>query len=193
MRPLQLETFDRPPPPPPPPEVDTRQLHLSAYEQGYAAGWEDCAAAQDGEVAQIRGDLGRNLQALSFSYHEARQHVLKVLEPLLLAMVGKVLPTIARESLGAMVMEQIRPLAEEQAQQPIEILANPSNVPLIERLLADSPAPPFRIIGEASLGPGQVHLRLGSSERLIDLDGVLAAIAGALAAFFTPDSAGDAQ
>ena len=53
--------------------ADLEEAKLAAFEKGYTAGWEDAVAAQDDEVAELRADLGRNLQALSFSYHEAQR------------------------------------------------------------------------------------------------------------------------
>lgn len=188
---FQLEVFDTAPPAPAPAVqlsavVLQEEARLAAFEQGYTAGWDDAVAAQDAETARLRADLGRNLQELSFTYHEARSHVLRAMEPLLLDMVGKVLPAVARQSLGAVVLEALRPMAEALAETPVQVMLNPSSRPAVEPLLAASAAPPFQIVEEPTLGEGQVYLRLGRSEQQVDLDGVIGAIEGALASFFTP-------
>lgn len=172
----------------PPPTADTapEEERLAAYEQGYSAGWDDAVAAQEAEVTKLRGDLGRNLQELSFTYHEARSHVLRAVEPLLAEMVGKLLPAVARQSLGAMVVEALRPLAEDLADTPVEVTVHPASRAAVEAMLTRDPAPPLRIVEEPSLGEGQVYLRLGRIERRVDLDGIVAAIDAALAAFFHP-------
>mgnify|MGYP003515970463 CR=1 FL=1 len=54
-----------------------QESRLEAYEQGYRAGWEDAAAAHAEDQRRIRVDLARSLQALGFTYQEARAHVLK--------------------------------------------------------------------------------------------------------------------
>ncbi|MEI4488133.1 flagellar biosynthesis protein [Frigidibacter sp. MR17.14] len=188
---LELQSFEPSVTPPPPPAeasaLEVEEARLAGYEQGYAAGWEDAVAAQDRDLEALRGDLGRNLRELSFSYQQARSHVLQSLEPLLVDMVAKVLPRLAQEALGPMVIETLRPMAEALSAAPVEITLNPSARPAVESLLDRSEAPPFRILEEPTLGEGQAFLRLGSTERQIDLDGTVAAIGAAVSAFFRPD------
>lgn len=165
-------------------QAELEECRLAAYEQGYTAGWDDAVAAQDGEVARLRADLGRNLEDLSFTYHEAHSHVLRTLEPLLHDMVTKVLPAIARESLGQMVLDHLRPMAKELADQPITLVANSANRELLEGLVVAEAPFPLTFREEPSLGDGQVYLRLGEAESRIDLDGVISAISAAVSAFF---------
>lgn len=184
---LQLEVFDAPDRTGP--RVDLGQdeyeeAQLAAYDQGYTAGWDDAVTAQDAEVARLRADLGRNLQDLSFTYQEAHGHVLRTLEPLLQDMVTKILPAIARESIGHVVLDHLRPLAKELAGAPITVVANPANRAVIERLLVAEADFPLTFEEELSLGEGQAHLRLGEAESRVDLDGVIAAISAAVSAFF---------
>ncbi|MCB2124432.1 MAG: flagellar biosynthesis protein [Rhodobacteraceae bacterium] len=184
---LQFEVFevaDRSTPRAELAQDELEEARLQSYEQGYAAGWDDAVAAQDGEIARLRADLGRNLEDLSFTYHEAHSHVLRTLEPLLHDMVTKVLPAIARESLGHVVLDHLRPLARELAGAPITVVANPINRPLIETLLTAGSEFPLSFADEASLGEGQVYLKLGEAEARVDLDGVIAAISAAVSAFF---------
>lgn len=157
---------------------------LAAYEKGYNAGWEDAVAAQDAELTRLRNELGRQLEDLSFTYREAHSHVLRTLEPLLRDMVGKVLPAVARQSLGEVVLEQLLPLAEKLAGAPLEIATHPDNVAAVKALVADRAAFPAVVRGEVSLGLGQAHFRIGPAERVIDLDGAIAAIGEAVTGFF---------
>ena len=115
--------------------LDTMLLEetkLSAYDSGYAAGWEDATAAQSEDQNRVRADLARNLQSLGFSYHEARAHVLKALEPLLRQITGQLLPELARDSLAPMVLEILMPLAEKLADTPITLVLNPAARPAVE-------------------------------------------------------------
>lgn len=165
-------------------QAELEECRLAAYEQGYTAGWDDAVAAQDGEIARLRADLGRNLEDLSFTYHEAHSHVLRTLEPLLHDMVTKVLPAIARESLGQIVLDHLRPMAKDLADQPVTLVANPANRELLETLVVAEATFPLTFREEPSLGDGQVYLRLGEAEARIDLDGVISAISAAVSAFF---------
>lgn len=186
---LKLEAFDAPEPKQQLEQVELERnqfedVKLAAFEQGYAAGWDDAVAAQDGEAARLRADLGRNLQDLAFTYHEARAHVLRALEPLLFDMTAKVLPAIARETLGQIVLEQLRPVAGSMASSPLGVVASPVALPQIQALLGDTSNLPFTFTEEPSLSEGQVYLRLGEAETRIDLDGVIAAIQKAVSAHF---------
>ena len=63
--------------------LDTGALEdakLASFESGYSAGWEDAAAAQADDQTRVSADLARSLQSLTFTYHEARNHVLKAIE-----------------------------------------------------------------------------------------------------------------
>ena len=157
---------------------------LAAYEKGYEAGWEDAVAAQDADLTRLRNELGRQLADLSFTYHEAHSHVLRTLEPLLRDMVSKVLPAIARQSLAEVILEQLRPLAEKLAGAPMQITTHPDNLATVRDLVAVTAGLPVEVRGEASLGLGQAHFRIGMTERTVDLDGAIAAIGAAVTGFF---------
>ncbi len=171
--------------------LDTMALEearLASYESGYSAGWEDAAAAQSDDQAKIGADLARNLQSLSFTYHEARAHILRAIEPLLEQIVGRLLPDLARETLAPIVLEVLLPLAEKMADTPITLVLNPAARAGVEALLERATAIPLTLVEEPSLGEGQVYLRLGTSETHIDLDRATAEIATAVRGFFeTPE------
>lgn len=171
--------------------LDTMALEeakLASYDSGYSAGWEDAAAAQSDDQAKIGADLARNLQSLSFTYQEARIHVLRAIEPLLQQMVARLLPELARETLAPIVLEVLMPLAEKMADTPITLVLNPCARAGVEALLDHATGMPLTLVEEPSLGEGQVYLRLGASETHIDLDRATAEIATAVRGFFeTPE------
>lgn len=184
---LHLETFDLPGLADRLPEsaqVEVEEMRLAAYEQGYSAGWDDSVAAQSDEVARLRADLGRSLTEMSLSYRDARRHVLGTLEPLLHDMVTKVLPTIAHQTLGQIILEHLRPVAETMSAAPIIVTTAPSNRAVVEKLLAAQTGLPITVREEPTLGDGQAFLKATGSEIRVDLDDVIVAIAGAVAAFF---------
>ncbi|MCA0272188.1 MAG: flagellar biosynthesis protein [Proteobacteria bacterium] len=165
-------------------EAEAEEARLVAYEQGHRAGWDDAIAAQSGDLTRLRTDLGQNLQDLSFTYHEAHSHVLRSLEPLLRDMVSVVLPVVARETLAPILLGELKPLAAELAGAPVEIVTHPDNLALVEDLVVARAGFPATLRGEPTLGRGQVHFRTGASERVVDLDGALAAMTEAVSAFF---------
>jgi flagellar biosynthesis/type III secretory pathway protein FliH len=186
MTALALEVFDDPSEPKagstPDPAGD--ELRLAVYEQGYAAGWEDAQSAMAGDQTRIATDLARNLQALSFTYHEARGHVLRGLGPLLELIVTRLLPQIAHESLPFTVLETLMEAAEKSADVPIILLANPAARPAIEKLLDHATGLPLTLRDEPSLGEGQVYLQFAEAELQVDLDQAVADMSAAVRNFF---------
>jgi hypothetical protein len=161
------------------------EARLAAFEQGYTAGWDDASAALGDDQTRIRADLARSIQALSFTFHDARSHVLRAVEPLLTDALCKLLPDIAHASLAPRIIALLAPLAAELAGAPVRLILNPAVRLLVEALLEQAAGFPLEIIEEPSLGEGQVYLRLGDTELRLDLDGAVADIRTAITDFFT--------
>lgn len=186
----QLEVFETATPDTAPEVVVTdrasvEEARLAAWEQGYRAGWDDAVSAEAGEKEKIAADLARNLQALAFTWQEARAHILSAVEPLLTGMVERILPELARESLAPMVLEQLMPLAAEAADQPATLVLNPAVRTRVETMLTAATGLPLVIDEEPSLGEGQVYIRLGPREVKVDLSRATTAITAAVHNFFT--------
>lgn len=187
----KLEVFDAAPSAKPDPGLVTTQVSaieeskLASYEQGYKAGWDDAATALAEDQTRIRADLARNLQQLSFTYQEARSHILKAVEPLLEEMVGRLLPEMARETLAPLVLEQVMPMAEDLTDNPVSLVMNPAMRAQVEALIAQATGLPLQIDEEPTLPEGQVYIRLGASEAKVDLTRVTKDIAAAVRGFFS--------
>ncbi|MFM7336213.1 MAG: flagellar biosynthesis protein [Tabrizicola sp.] len=164
------------------------EAKVSAFEQGYSAGWDDAAAAQQGDQTRIRADLARNLQSLAFTFQDARSHVLQAIRPLMLEMINRLLPEVARESLAPTVLDALMPLAEEMADAPLTLVLNPNVRGQVENLVTQATGLPMVIEEEPSLPEGQVYIRFGTTETKVDLSQTAADIAIAVRAFFTLNS-----
>ncbi len=187
MSPLRLEIFETAAEAAQTVVTDTEALEearLAAYEQGYGAGWEDAFAASQTDGARLQADLAHNLQAMGFTFHEARVHVLRALEPLMRQIATRLLPEIARAALIPTVLEQIMPLAEAAAGTPVKLIFNPAVREPLEAAIAGLTGLPLDLVAEPTLGEGQVYLRLGDSEAEVDLDRAVQAIATAIQSFF---------
>lgn len=165
-------------------DVALEEQRLEAFEQGYKAGWDDAIKAQGDDQTRVAADFARNMQDLSFTYHDASNQLTKALNPLLTQVVEKVLPELAHATLGMQVVEQITDMAKTQAGQPVEIVVSPTNATSISALAEQELGMPISIVEESSLGEGQVYLRFGQVEREINLDQVLGGISDAVDAFF---------
>ena len=160
------------------------EAKVASFEQGYSAGWDDAVAAQQGDQDKIRADLARNLQSLSFTFQDARSHVLQSIRPLILEMVNRLLPEVAREALAPTVLDAVMPLAEGLADAPLTLVLNPANRAQVEALVAQATGLPMVIDEEPSMPDGQVYIRFGTAETKVDLAQVTTDIAAAVRAFF---------
>lgn len=166
------------------PAAENDERRIEAYEQGYRAGWDDAAAAQAEDQRRIRMDLARNLQAMAFTFQEARSHVLMALGPLMQEIVGQLLPETAREALAPTILETLMPLAEELADAPVSIMLNPADRGAVELLLEQATGLPITIAEEPTLAEGQAFLRMSGAEVQVDLHRATAEIAAAVRGFF---------
>lgn len=165
-------------------KTELEDTRLVAFDKGYAAGWDDAVGAQSDDAARLKAEVARSLLAMAFGFQEARAHLLKSLAPLISAMVGKLLPEVARVSLAPMVLDQLMPLAEAVADQPVIILLHPRARAHLESLLLQAPGLPVTLTEDRNLGEGQVYLKSPTTEMLIDLDRATADITAAIRGFF---------
>ena len=181
---LRLEEFDDPQAPPAPASLAEDEARIAAYEQGYSAGWDDAVAAQSDEQGRIRADLGRNLQALSFTYEEARQAILRALVPALTEAMATLLPETARAALAPHVGALMEPLVAQMADVPVTLLVHPDQFDRVQDVLAQGPNLPWALRGEPSLGEGQALLRWGDGGVRVDLDAACTRLRALLHAHF---------
>lgn len=165
-------------------ETSLEEHRLEAFEQGYKAGWDDAAAAQKDDQSRISTDFAQNLNDLSFSYHEARTQILSVLEPLLTAMVSKVLPHIAAQDFPHAVVRAAMEVAANRTEADLEIVVAPANRAALEGLLESDMPLNAAVVEEPSLGEGQAYLRFAAEEKEIDTDKVLSGLAETVSDFF---------
>jgi flagellar biosynthesis/type III secretory pathway protein FliH len=164
------------------------EAKVASFEQGYSAGWDDAVAAQQGDQSRIHADLARNLQTLSFTFQDARSHVLQAIRPLILEMTNRLLPEVAREALAPTVLEALMPIADELSDAPLTLVLNPAVRPQVEGLVTQATGLPMQIEEEPSLSEGQVYIRFGTTETKVDLAQVTEDIATAVRAFFNLNS-----
>lgn len=187
---VTLEDFDVEPPgaapevtpepaaPPDPPEVS------AGYEDGYQAGWDDAVRAQAEDQARIGAEFARNLQEMSFTFHEARAHVIQSMEPLIDELVGTIFPALAADSLVLTIREELRPLIAESADAPVDLMVGPGGRAVLESQVAQLGNAAIRLVEEPTLVEGQAYLRIGKTERQIDLSGALERIRNAVDALY---------
>lgn len=186
--PLRLEVFEQPGDP----EVasllmpeELEDLRLNAYERGYLAGWEDAMREVQTEAQAREKALAKQLEAISFSYHDARGHVLRAVGPLLQAMAEQVLPQAARAALVPQVLEEIAPFAEEVSCAPMVLQVPQGAAPAFEAGLRDRSIPPVEIVETPDLPEGAAEFRIGPRQVRVDLTDLSARFAKAIDDFYS--------
>lgn len=169
-------------------ETDIDEVRLEAFDKGYKAGWEDAAQAHQKDQMHISAELAHNLQAMSFSYHEARAATIKDTEVLFRGMIDSVLPKVMPASLTGTVLDRLLAGVDAATQPMVEVTVAPENVERLEHLIEGAIAPPLRICPEPSLGPGQAMLRFEHREERVDLHAVLAELETIAEDLLTPDT-----
>ncbi|KAA2315585.1 ABC transporter ATP-binding protein [Pseudooceanicola sediminis] len=166
-------------------EEELETIRLEAFENGYKAGWDDAAKALREEQSHIASDLARNLQDLSFTYTEAHSAVLSAIRPLMGDIIDKVVPDLARETLGLRIKTELEQMAKRKASQRVEILVAPDNLATTEGLMEEDFGFPLSVVPDDTLSEGQVFLRFDDEETEIDLNAVTDGIRQAVDSFFT--------
>lgn len=165
-------------------DVAVEELRLSAFEDGYQAGWDDSVRSQSEDGRRITADLAQNLQDLHFTYEEAYCAIMASLRPLFQEMLSSVLPRLARETLAPRLVETLHDLARLHGRQPVEITASPADLPMLGTIITAPGDLDVSLAADDTLARGQVHLRFGHSEHEIDLPEVLGEIESAVSGFF---------
>lgn len=146
---------------------------LEAFDKGYRAGWDDAIKAKLQDSANLTDGFAQALQDLSFTYHEAHAQILSNLTPLFNEILEKMLPSLARETLGAHISDQLSQLARDTGAVGIEIAVAPGAGEQVSQLVAEAASGlPITVNEVETVADGQAELRLGAKEVSVDLKGV---------------------
>jgi hypothetical protein len=166
-------------------KVELEETRLAAFDKGYVAGWDDATVAAQSDRTKAEDEVARNLQALGFTFQEARMHLLRGLRPLLTTMMGRLLPDMGRAVLMDLILETILPRAEEALSAPVRLHINPRTRPYVEMLAVSAKGLSLRIVEDPDLVEGQVFMRFESGEEtLVDIDRLVNQILNTVRNFF---------
>lgn len=171
-QPLRLEVFETQETPDSPvfllPE-QIEEIRLNAYERGYVAGWDDGGKQSDADDSTQKAAIARQVEQLSFSYHEARAHVLRAIEPLFAAIFETVIPVAARASIVPLTIEQLLPMVHAAADVPITLRVANGSLAAYQAAFEGLVLPPLEMVETDTLAEGQAEFSFDSSEARIDL------------------------
>lgn len=154
---------------------------LESFDKGYRAGWDDAIKAKTDEGTQQADAVVQALQDLSFTYHEVHAQLLSNLSPLLDEILQKILPSLARETLGAHVVDQLSQIARDIGTVQIEIAVAPGTGERVSHLVNNAASSlPISVIETNDVPEGRADMRLGRKELSVDLSEVTAQITEAV-------------
>lgn len=165
-------------------DVSLEEERLEAFEKGYQAGWDDCVKSQVEDGRRITADLVQNLQDIGFTYEEVHGEIMGAMQRLLQQIMQTVLPPLSHAMLVPQVTEILHDLLETNGRQPVQLTAGPADLAILRRLSAEMPDLACTLTEDQTLASGQVLLRLGESERTLDMPDVLLRIEHAVSGFF---------
>lgn len=186
--PLRLEVFPADQPESDPLQMtaaDLESVRQAAYEEGYAAGWEDAQTQAVTDSAARQTLAEEALQALSFTHAEARAHVIAALRPLITAMAQTILPGMAQQALVALIADEVDRMVRDGVEAPLTLICSPAVRDTVERVCRRVPTLPILIIEEPGFSPAELRLRCADEETEIDIDAAIAAVQAAVAAHFS--------
>lgn len=187
-RPLTLEDFGSFADLAPVRTIDGERLEsekLEAFDKGYAAGWDDATEAAERDALRSGQAVQSRLEDLTFTFHEARAHVMRALMPLMETIASTALPAILRASIGPRLVEMVESLAETAADAPIVILTSPDTRDEVEAALLDHARFPHQVRADPDMPEALIHVRMGEAGQELDLGAVETRLTEALAALDT--------
>lgn len=170
----------------PAPETVDLDEHTAAVEAAYARGFEaaraEAAAERSANVQQGEEAVRSHLQELSFTYEEARAHVMTSLSPLLRAIAAQAVPRILHHTLPDRLAETLAELARESTDDRARLWCAPGDRDLIAPFVAHDTMFPVDLAEDEGLAPGRLRLTLGDAGRAIDLTALERRLSEALGA-----------
>ncbi|SUZ30596.1 hypothetical protein ROE7235_00320 [Roseibaca ekhonensis] len=161
---------------------DAEMLRTRAFEEGYGAGWSDALEQMRDEDALRRAAAEEALQAISFSFHEARDQLESSFMALAGEMITVLLPDLLPEALPRLLARELRALGTRQFSGRLELLCAPGAVDGMSELVKTVNGMEILLVEEPSFTESQVAIRIDQNARHIDLDGAMSALRAGLSA-----------
>ena len=154
------------------------KLRSQGYEDGYAAGWQDCAVhAADASAAQLAAAVDA-LQRLSFTYAEARALAEQQLVQLTETLLRRLLPSAIEAGLPLRVGQELSLLLGRDPQARLVLRCAPATASAMAQVLNKLPVgAQIALEEEPAFSPAQVVVSGHDQKRRIDFDCLLELLA----------------
>jgi hypothetical protein len=152
-------------------DLALEEERLAAFDDGFAAGWDDALKAQKQTETRINEAFADALETAGFTYHEALSQITENLSPVFEQLVAMVLPEVLQTTLGLHVIDRLTELATDAAAQPITVTVSPAFRPRLEALVAQQSAVSVDI--RESADHDTVTFAVGSMEQELNMGRLL--------------------
>jgi len=169
---------------------DAEELRLSSFEDGYRAGWDDAQKTTAESQQKLSQELVQNIQDIGFAQEEARQHVLKAIEPVLQEIVSKVLPQASQQTLLPLIIENLIKLLKDRSEVPIVLAVTPESQNAVATALGEDLKADVMVEGDPVIGPNQARITGATKTVELDLGGTISDIQSMLQDFFKLENGG---
>ena len=167
--------------------VDPRDVEnekLVSFEEGYQAGWDDAAEAQQRSETHFSDTLTENLQEISFGFHEAKAALTSEMQTLFEEVLDTLLPEVIKISVGPLIMEKILSITRDKSDQMILTEVSTADFPPLKTFFETQNLSSFELKERADLTLGQVLFRVGGNETEIDFKHTLQEIKSSVSTLF---------
>jgi len=145
-------------------EIDAENQRLSAFEEGYQAGWDDATKAQADQTLVASNEFTKNLKDLSFSFHEANHKAYKSAIKLLLAIFDKIAPAVSSTALTDTLYTHLHTLFQDKSLTGVTIECSSQRAEFVKSILPDDLAMPIEVRAVSSENGDQVRLKIEDRE-----------------------------
>ncbi|MEO1650439.1 MAG: hypothetical protein AAFR60_05580 [Pseudomonadota bacterium] len=163
-------------------DTQIEDLKLAAFEQGFAAGWEDAVKAHAKGKSQSSEGVLEVLRDATFTMHEARRGLIEALSPLFAELSSALLPAMARGGLALHVSEQLKQMTAANLDGPITLEVSAEAADLVEDIVSQETDLNVAVTPVDAGSIMTARLRVGGAERDVDMSGLVKDIEEALTA-----------
>lgn len=158
---------------------------LSAFEQGYQAGWDDSLKAAGGTEKETLEAVTKAVSHLATSQLDVHRELLNNLRPFINNLVDAVLPMVLQKSLGTQIKTVIQDYIEEHGNCDIVVSVARGNAAALKEAFSDLSGLSLRIEEEHRMEQSQVSVSFSNSaEQEVNTQDLVRQVKDAVDGFF---------
>ncbi|MFK7975704.1 MAG: hypothetical protein AB8C02_06185 [Halioglobus sp.] len=157
----------------PQPSEMSDELKLKYYEDGYGAGWEDAVKAQENSAETLFASLNQAVTEVTFTRDEALDVLSTKVGELAEAIVLHFVPHLTDTNFTSMIVQTVTDEFNSIGEQRIGLQVSNDNYLQLNESLPETLKNALLLECVDKLPDGQVSFNAGSSEKMLDFDGLV--------------------